>query len=214
MNKSKFLYLFLLLYFLTTMAFSQSLGSEFSYQGKLLDDSGLANGNYDFRFILLDGENPNTANEISSDSVFNVIVDNGIFNLTLDFGDVYDGSNYWVEIEVKESNSLYFETLSPAQPLQAVPYAQYALSGNEGPQGPQGVQGPIGPPGPHTNSIHICRNGSEPPSGCSAVCTGRVIVDTGAHQANCKVSSDLGECNANGSSFSYTRCCVCDQNPE
>ena len=72
----------------------------FTYQGRLDDTSGPANGNYDLRFGLF------TASSGSSASItitnLNVPLADGLFTTTLDFGgSVFNGASYWLEISVR-----------------------------------------------------------------------------------------------------------------
>ena len=78
----------------------------------------------------------------------------GVFSVALDFGAGAFGAGEarWLEIEVRAAAGAgAYETLSPRQSVDAVPYALHALSGTPGPPGPPGEQGPPGPrgdPGP------------------------------------------------------------------
>ncbi len=71
-----------------------------------------------------------------------VPVEQGLFQVELDFGNAFDGSTRWLEITVEGS------LLSPRQRIGAAPLAHFALGGNEGPPGAQGPAGPPGPQGP------------------------------------------------------------------
>lgn len=54
----------------------------------------------------------------------------GLFTIALDFGvGVFSGANLWLEISVRPAASnMAFTTLSPRQPILAVPYSVYAQS--------------------------------------------------------------------------------------
>jgi hypothetical protein len=98
----------------------------FTYQGRLLDGGQLANGSYDLRFTLADAAT--TGNYLASPLTnAPVLVSNGLFAVTLDFGaSVFDGSARWLEIGARTNGSLDgFTVLSPRQPLTATPYALY-----------------------------------------------------------------------------------------
>jgi hypothetical protein len=103
-------------------AFAQ--GTAFTYQGRLLDTSSPANGNYDMRFYLRDalsGGNPVGA----TNTLAPVAVSNGLFTVVLDYGSgIFTGPARWLEIGVRTNGSVsaYF-TLSPREALTAVPYA-------------------------------------------------------------------------------------------
>ncbi|MCA9975842.1 MAG: hypothetical protein KC413_08830, partial [Anaerolineales bacterium] len=102
------------------------LGTTFTYQGELEDAAGAANGTYDFSFRLLDGPDPGTANQVGSPvAVNNVAITDGIFTIELDFGaSPFTGDARWLEISVARDGDTP-TTLTPTQPLTAVPYALY-----------------------------------------------------------------------------------------
>jgi hypothetical protein len=55
-------------------------------------------------------------------------IDHGLFTATLDFGEVLNGSNYWLEIAVRTNGLGVFSTLSPRQPITPAPQAIYAAN--------------------------------------------------------------------------------------
>src|SRR5262249_14752819 len=55
-------------------------------------------------------------------------VNNGEYTVVLDFGAALDGSARWLEIAVQTNGGAGFNTLSPRQPLFAVPHAVVANS--------------------------------------------------------------------------------------
>lgn len=97
--------------------------SAFTYQGRLNDGSGPANGTYDLVFTLQGAANgaapvgtPVTANATP--------VSNGLFTVMLDFGaPALDGGVRWLEIAVKTNGAATFATLAPRQALNSTPYA-------------------------------------------------------------------------------------------
>lgn len=105
------------------------LGTAISYQGQLKTSSNPANGSHDLRFTLYDavaGGNI-VAGPVCSD---NVIVANGLFTVTLDFGSAaFDGDALWLAIEVRvdatagNCSTGAYQPLSPRQPLTATPHA-------------------------------------------------------------------------------------------
>jgi hypothetical protein len=100
----------------------------FTYQGRLLSGGVPASGFYNFTFGLY----PTNAGGIPAGSILtnsSVLVSNGLFTTILDFGPVFDGTTYWLEIEVQPvggTNS--FSILSPRQSLNSTPYAAYAAN--------------------------------------------------------------------------------------
>ncbi len=99
----------------------------FAYQGRLLVGGQLANGSYDMLFTLA---NEAIAGDYVSDSLPNaaVIVSNGVFAVTLGFGGgVFDGSNLWLEVQVRTNGSAApYTLLTPRQKIMTIPYAAFA----------------------------------------------------------------------------------------
>jgi len=105
----------------------------FSYQGRLLDRDQPANGAYDLQFALISA--PVEGGYLGpSLTVAPVLISNGLFAVTLDFGSsVFDGSARWLEIGVRTNGSAAAYTiLSPRQPITATPYALYAATAGAG----------------------------------------------------------------------------------
>jgi hypothetical protein len=99
----------------------------FTYQGRLNDGVNPANGNYDFRFRV--ASDPFANNYVGGNVFTNALpVSNGLFTVALDFGGIFNGSNYWLEIAVRTNGVGGYATLSSLQPLTPVPYAIMANS--------------------------------------------------------------------------------------
>ncbi|HVU08765.1 MAG TPA: hypothetical protein VHG89_09505 [Verrucomicrobiae bacterium] len=103
---------------------ARAQAAAFTYQGRLNDGDGVANGSYDFAFTLYDA--PTNGTVIGALTNNAVEVTNGLFTTTLDFGVAFTGSNYWLEIAVETNGDSTFATLAPRQPITSVPYALYA----------------------------------------------------------------------------------------
>ena len=104
------------------------MGTAFSYQGRLNDGAGVANGSYDFRFSLF---NQGSGGIQVGGNITNsaVVVSNGLFNVTLDFGaSAFNGSARWLAVGVRTNGTNAFLTLDPLQPLLPEPYAMVATS--------------------------------------------------------------------------------------
>jgi len=125
MRKIQFIFvLFCALGFGTS--YSQPLISAFNYQGELLDNGSPANGEYDFIFMAYDAST--NGNLISTFSVNNIQVNNGLFNIPdLDFGEneLLNNDEMWISIEIKKSSDPVsaFEVLSDRQKINYAPYA-------------------------------------------------------------------------------------------
>lgn len=110
----------LLAAFLSLSAFAQS--TEFSYQGFFADTSAPANGTFDFEFRLYSA--PSGGSLEGTNSRPSVLVTNGVFSVTLDFGaGAFPGADRYLEIRVKPTSGTTFTTLSPRQKLGRAPYA-------------------------------------------------------------------------------------------
>ena len=57
---------------------------------------------------------------------------NGLFTTALDFGGIFTGSNYWLEIGVRTNGIGGFVRLNPRQPLTPAPYAIFAENVSRG----------------------------------------------------------------------------------
>jgi len=113
----------------------------FTYQGRLNDNGQPANGTYDLTFTLYDSTN--VPGNVLAGTITNLstAVTSGLFSVNLDFGNVFDGSARWVGIGVRTNGAVNFSTLSPRQPLTAVPYAIFAGATTNlvGPLTPQNI---------------------------------------------------------------------------
>lgn len=107
---------------------AQAQSSAFTYQGRLQDSNGVAmNGSFDFIFSLY----TDTIGDALVASRTNpaVTVTAGTFTTALDFGNIFDGSPYWLQIGVQTNGATNaFSILSPLQELTPAPYALYSES--------------------------------------------------------------------------------------
>jgi hypothetical protein len=101
-------------------------GTAFTYQGQLTASASPANGNYDFTFALFNNSSANSGQVGSTLTNLNVGVTNGLFTVTLDFGNVFNGNATWLAIGVRTNGGSGFTALSPLQELTPTPYAVYA----------------------------------------------------------------------------------------
>ena len=99
-------------------------GTAFTYQGRLQDGAGLANGRYDLRFNLYDAL---TLGNLVAGPQTNspVVVSNGLFTVVLDFGaGVFTGPARFLEIAARSNGvAVAFTALNPRQGLTPAPYA-------------------------------------------------------------------------------------------
>lgn len=104
------------------------VGTAFTYQGRLKSAGQPANGNYDLKFTLYDAASG--SGQIGSPvTIAPVVLTNGNFTVSLDFGAVFSGEARWLEIGVRTNgSSIPYGTPSARQPLTPTPYALYAPS--------------------------------------------------------------------------------------
>ncbi|MBI5384186.1 MAG: tail fiber domain-containing protein [Verrucomicrobia bacterium] len=114
---------------LTPQLSAASLGTAFTYQGRLTDATGPANGLYEIQFSLYDAVTNGTLVGTPV-NVAPVPVSNGVFGVTLDFGaNPFTGAARWLEITLSVYGSDMIPiTLSPRQPVTPAPYALHAAS--------------------------------------------------------------------------------------
>ena len=122
-TKLKLVVLVPLLLMLSLSAFGQ--GTAFTYQGRLNVTTNAANGSYDLTFALFNaGSGPSQIGGTLTNTATSV--SNGLFLVTLNFGGVFNGTNYWLEIGVRTNGNGAFTTLAPRQAVTPTPYAIYA----------------------------------------------------------------------------------------
>ena len=104
------------------------VGTAFTYQGRLKSAGQSATGNYDLKFTLYDAASG--SGQIGSPvTIAPVVLTNGNFTVSLDFGAVFSGEARWLEIGVRTNGSSgAYGTSSARQPLTPTPYALYAPS--------------------------------------------------------------------------------------
>jgi hypothetical protein len=115
----------LVLFTVLTPLMLSAQGTAFTYQGRMSDGANPASGIYDFRFRL--ASDPFANNYVGGNSFTNgVPISNGLFTATIDFGGVFNGSNYWLEIGVRTNGGSSYTALAPLQALTPTPYAIFA----------------------------------------------------------------------------------------
>src|SRR6187402_1513945 len=104
-------------------AFAQT--SSFNYQGRLTEAGMPPTANYDFEFRLYDAGGAIVAGQ----QRLNVLVTNGVFNVSLDFGaGAFPGTSRSLEIAVRPAGGGVFTTLAPRQPINSAPYSIKSLN--------------------------------------------------------------------------------------
>ncbi|HAO80425.1 MAG TPA: hypothetical protein DCQ92_15945, partial [Verrucomicrobia subdivision 3 bacterium] len=112
--------------FLITVNSATAQGTAFTYQGRLNDGGSPAHGAYDFRFKLY--ADPSGTTQIGASFLTNAIpATNGLFVTPIDFGGgIFNGSNYWLEVDVKTNGAGSYAVLTPLQAVTPAPYAVFA----------------------------------------------------------------------------------------
>lgn len=116
-----------------TAAHADPLTSAFVYQAQLNAGGAPANGAYDLRFRLFTSEAGGTQAGPTL-CLNNATITGGLMNAVLDFGAVFDGRAFYLEVDVRADTGLDcadpsgYDTLSPRQPFRAVPQASYSLT--------------------------------------------------------------------------------------
>ncbi len=113
-------------------ASSYAQTTAFNFQGRLNDGANPANGRYDLQFKLFDalvgGAQVGTTNDRP-----NLLLTNGVFSTTLDFGgSVFGGSDRFVEISVRPSGSPNaYVVLGARQQILAAPFSVRAANATQ-----------------------------------------------------------------------------------
>jgi len=118
--KTRIIVICYLLSAISELALAQ--GTAFTYQGQLNDGANPANGSYDLRFAIYDAAGAGTqqGNLITNSATG---VTNGLFTVTLDFGNQFAGAARWLEIAVRTNGNGAFTALAPRQALTPTPYS-------------------------------------------------------------------------------------------
>ena len=110
------------------LAKADPMGTAFTYQGRLIDSNQPADGFYDLKFVLYD-DFMDIMGEINVDETQ---INDGYFTVELDFGNVFDGDNRWLEIGIRpgdQNDPCSYTFLNPRRKITPTPYAMYALQG-------------------------------------------------------------------------------------
>jgi hypothetical protein len=104
------------------------MGTAFTYQGRLMDANGPADGQYDFEFRLYADPVLNSFQIGGTVDINDLDVIDGYFTVLLDFGNnAFTGNARWLEVGVRPGDSEDRVTrLSPRHEVTPTPYAIYA----------------------------------------------------------------------------------------
>ena len=97
-----------------------------TYQGRLDDGGSPASGLYDMTFQVWDAASGG-ATQSGLVGANAVPVTNGLFTVTVDFGEApFTGAERWLQIRVSTNLAGSFTALTPRQRITATPYAIHA----------------------------------------------------------------------------------------
>lgn len=115
--------------FLLTSLPAPAQSSAFTYQGQLDDNGVFLNGSYDLRFAIFDA-GVSGAQIGSTITNAPVVISNGLFTTTLDFGPgIFTGGPRWLEIGIRTNGGgSGYVIFSQRQPLTPAPYAIFAAN--------------------------------------------------------------------------------------
>jgi hypothetical protein len=127
--------LFLLIAWIVLSAATNAIAlpqtTAFTYQGQLNAGGVLPSGQtYQFTFTLYDAL---TGGSVVGSPINQAILvgNGGLFTTDLDFGQIFNGTQYWLEIKVGTTVGNE-QTLASRQPINVAPVAQYALNSPAG----------------------------------------------------------------------------------
>lgn len=103
------------------------VGTTITYQGRLTQAGGFADGAHDFHFILYDAATLGLQVGTTV-SLAGVAVDKGLFTVDLDFGaTAFNGEKRWLSVSVQPAGGGSYTTLTPRQELTASPHALWSM---------------------------------------------------------------------------------------
>jgi|GEM_PF-1685257 len=111
-----------------SIAAAGACADPFLFQGQLKVSGEPANGVFDLNFVLKDSTvgGSTIGTPFSADDV---LVEDGLFSVEMDFFTPFTAEDHWIEILVRDGDSADpFTVLSPRQPIVATPKAQHAVT--------------------------------------------------------------------------------------
>ena len=119
-----------LVFCLSQVGKAAPMGTAWTYQGRLMDANGPADGPYDLQFALFPDPINNLGQIGPPIDVNDIDIIDGYFTVVLDFGDkAFGGDARWLQIGVRPWDSEERHTiLSPRQEVTPTPYSLYAAN--------------------------------------------------------------------------------------
>jgi hypothetical protein len=118
----------------TYASYAGTIGTEFTYQGRLHSEGNPAEGSYDLKFWLFDDASIGTGKQVGPTIIKeNVNLADGYFTVELDFtAESFGADARWLQIGIRPGESIDpngFVVLSPRQKITAVPFALNSRQG-------------------------------------------------------------------------------------
>jgi hypothetical protein len=109
-------------------------GTSFTYQGRLTEAGALASGPYDFQFVLYDA--PVDGGQVGPTvALEDVVVTEGLFTVSLDFGAVFGSEKRWLELGVRlGADTGAYTPILPRQELAPGPSAIFSTAAGDSSQ--------------------------------------------------------------------------------
>jgi hypothetical protein len=105
------------------------MGTAFNYQGYLTYNGKPADGPHDIQFQIFDVANNGNPQAIVTYAP--AYVNKGLFTTNIDFGPVFNGNAYWLQIGIRPNGSQNsYDVQSPRMQIRPVPYALFASNAN------------------------------------------------------------------------------------
>src|SRR5580700_3824294 len=96
--------------FLISIQAGFAQGTAFTYQGRLQNNGAPASGSFDLTLALFNAAS--SGSQVGSTLTnLDVGVTNGLFTITADFGAIYNGAAYWLQIGVRTNGGGTFAPL-------------------------------------------------------------------------------------------------------
>jgi len=117
----------LLICAVTRVGLAAPLGTAFTFSGRMNYQNKAANGSFDLQLKLYDTASAgNQFGPAVNVSALQIV--DGLFVTTLDFGPVFNGTAYWLEIAARPNGGGPYTILSPRQAVNPAPYALFAAN--------------------------------------------------------------------------------------
>ena len=121
----KYLILILLVWTGVRVGWAAPFGTAFTFSGRMNYQNKAANGAFDLQLKLYDAST--LGNQVGPTVNVNALqIVDGLFVTTLDFGGVFNGTAYWLEIAARPNGNGQYTVLSPRQSVNPAPYALYS----------------------------------------------------------------------------------------